>query len=506
MEFEIQGCSISRTNRAKAAIQLLVNGQPMDVQNVDLTKADKREAVIEAWVEQFPGLTSQADAIRQEFIEMAFRLLSADDNTDNNSDDEGEVTPLALSKQAIKKTSVKLIAIAEKFLRCHDLLDRICQHICLCGLEGEQDLAAQTYLLGTSRLLSKPLAGITLGCSAGGKSYAGNVVGSLFPDETILKANQLSPKALVYMLPGSLEHRFLLLGERSRNTDDDYAEQTRMWRELVADGRCSIAVTTKGDDGRFTTEHRIQEGPVACLESSTLGVDSIFTEDKTRLLLFGVDESKAQTGRIVSRMARDAQQPSDPEEIESIQQLHFTMQRLLDARDVEVPFAEQLTSALPLDRIELRRTFGHLLSAIKSVALLHQKQRQLSNDGLIIAVEQDYEIARRVFWEPLGRSVGQILTGGAKAMLDHIKKLYDCDATWTASNLAERSGVSKSTVYDRLKELRRSGDVVIDEIGEGKIASRHRLALYPEPSDFSLPSLSPESRTQAPVAEANTYA
>jgi len=81
------------------------------------------------------------------------------------------------------------------------------------------------------------------------------------------------------------------------------------------------------------------------VESTTLGTGEIFDEDRTRFLFLCCDESEMQSKAIIDRLAADATEPKHNEEIESIIALHHTAQRLLQAKDVVIPFATELTGA-----------------------------------------------------------------------------------------------------------------------------------------------------------------
>ena len=125
--------------------------------------------------------------------------------------------------------------------------------------------------------------------SSAGKSFTTERVGRLFPDEAVLRAHQISPKALQYLPPGSLVHRFVIAGERSRLQDDAAAEATRTLREMIGDGRLSALVSVSQQVGPHQTVHIQQEGPIAFIESTTMGVQDIFNEDRTRFLLLCSD-------------------------------------------------------------------------------------------------------------------------------------------------------------------------------------------------------------------------
>jgi len=512
INYEISHFSVSPSNPGKVMISVTAEDATLFSDQLDLTKEKERERIVSAIVEQNPGLKSEEGRIAADLLDRSNAVFSVPPSEEATK----KATPIELSRQALDKTEPKLIEAAKAFLQRPDLLDATIDHIGKMGLVGERNLAAQIYLTGTSRLLPRPLVGIALGSSSSGKSFSINKVASLFPKEAVLAAHRMSPQALVYLPLGSLVHRFAVMGERSRDTSDEVADSTRMWRELIADGEMRIAVTVKVN-GKFETDYRVQKGPVAWVESSTLGPDSIFAEDKTRMLMLCADESQRQTDQVLARMALDAYNPADLDEVETIVALHHTVQRSLEPTDVIIPFSSKLTQAFPSERPEARRAFGHLLSGIKAVALLYQFQRDQTESGLIIAQAEDYELARGVFREPLGRSVGRILTAGAQTMLDVIKRLYDLDDTFCASELSERSGIGKSTIYDRLKELRRSGDIKLFEAGSGSVPGKYSLEAYPPGTGFELPSLTdtnaqnktasllpPDTRTQTPKTILNS--
>lgn len=291
-------------------------------------------------------------------------------------------------------------------------------------------------------------------------------VGRLFPDETVLRAHQISPKAPQYLPPGSLVHRFVVAGERSRLQDDVAAEATRALREMISDGKLSALVSASQSLGPHQTVHIQQEGPIAFIESTTLGVQDIFKEDRTRNLLLSSDECVAQTKSIIDEIARSASAPGDPDTSDSILALHHAAQRLLRPLDVVIPFALQLKDCLPLERIEVRITFGHLMSLIRAVALLFQKQRQ-NNDGQIIAQIDYYEIVRRYLIEPLATGFGRALTPGAEALLDVVAGMDD----FSVYDVEPKVPYGLGTIRSRVRELAAAGQIRQAEPPRGRSAT-----------------------------------
>ena len=259
----------------------------------------------------------------------------------------------------------------------------------------------------------------------------------------------------------------------------------------------------------MTTHHIEQPGPIAYAESTTLGMSEIFDEDKTRMLFLCCDESEAQSKRIIKRLAAESRSPMKKLEIQSIVSLHHTAQRLLKSYNIIIPFVDQLTTCLPVHKPECRRAFGHLLSLIKAVSLLHQYQREKTEDGGLIATLDDYEVVRQYLTQPIGRGLGVELTAGTAGLLKHIESHYKLDDSFTAHDLREELGLG-SVVYDRMRELRQHGYIKIREPGAGNKAAKHCRNPFPtgvaglelpdlKKSDHSILSGKAETNVEVPI-------
>lgn len=150
--------------------------------------------------------------------------------------------------------------------------------------------------------------------------------------ELLIHATQMTPQALFHMKPGSLKHKWVVAGERSRLEDDDRAEATRALREMLASGRLSKLMPVKTGSG-IETQLIEQEGPIAFTETTTL--TNVFEEDANRCLMLQTDETPAQTKRIICALAdRHSAEREDPT---PLIRLHHTIQRLLPCCEVRVP-------------------------------------------------------------------------------------------------------------------------------------------------------------------------
>ena len=159
-----------------------------------------------------------------------------------------------------------------------------------------------------------------------------------------------------------------------------------------------------------------------------------------------------------------------------------------EAEGIAIPFAGRLGNAFNRDRVEARRGFPMLLSAINAVALLHVRQRERDGAGRIVAELQDYEIAREVFGNAIGRSMGADMSKPARRTLN--KATAQIIGTFNASDIIalDGVGVGDSAIYGYISEWRSAGAVKIIEEGKGSSSALYEFT-DAEASTFALPGV-----------------
>jgi hypothetical protein len=405
-----------------------------------------------------------------------------------NAATETDTDPLAESREALAKMPAEIVAEAEAMLESKDLLYLVLDDIAAVGVAGERPLALTLYLVGTSRLLDRPLAAIVQGPSASGKSYIASKVADLFPEEALLRTTDLTANALYYMPQGSLRHRFVVAGERKRNEEDEAADATRALREMLAGGKLSKLVPFKQGNGAMKTEHIQQDGPIAYVETTSLM--KVFEEDANRCLLLTTDERPEQTREIVAMVAARYAGARLADEGRIVAR-HHALQRLLDRRPVVVPYAPRLGELIDTRRVEVRRVFPHVLGLVQAAALLHQRQRPTTADGAILATEDDYQLARYLLAGPMARQLADKVSDGALRFLDRLLDWFGPGREFTKPEAHKREGGSQSTVYGWIGELVRNHVIELVEEHRGAIAAKYRLPTKP-PTEGMNPLPEPE--------------
>ncbi|MBU4399284.1 MAG: hypothetical protein KKE86_08115, partial [Planctomycetes bacterium] len=433
------------------------------VEKLDLTKPKQRADFAQRLCNGRPGI--DAAAVESKLLQLAADLAAK---------------PEAPAELAEKPDAAELLAKIPELVRAEacglldapNLMQRVVEDIGALGVAGEKELAATVYLIGTSRLLPEPLAAIVQGPTSSGKSYVINKVASLFPPEAVIVATQLTPQSLFYMQPGSLIHRFIVAGERSRLENDDTAEAARALREMLSDGRLSKLLPIK-KDGQLETVLVQQDGPIAYVESTTL--TKIFAEDANRCVLVTTDEQPEQTRRVLSTLAGVYAHGAAADRQRIIDR-HHALQRMLQPHAVLIPYAERLADAMGNYRVEARRAFPQVVSMIQASALLHQRQRQIDSDGRLLAAADDYQLARHLLGLPMARQLGGRIAEPAARFLERLREWFGPDETFTTRDAKGKESRSKSSAYGWLAELHDAGMVEKAEEQRGNRAAQWRLS------------------------------
>jgi hypothetical protein len=374
-----------------------------------------------------------------------------------------EEDPEADGRRLLAETPAGLVAEARALLRDPNLLDRTADDVGAQGVAGERELSLALYLVYTSRKLKRPLSARVRGPSASGKNHVIDRVADLMPAEAVIRATQMTTNALFYMKPGSLRHKLIVAGERSRNEQDEAADATRALREMISAGRLSKLLPVKTDGGIETVLVE-QMGPVAFVESTTLG--EVFAEDENRALALYTDERPEQTRRILDELAtRHAGLSAGGRDAGHVRDLHHTAQRLLERREVVIPFAGRLASRLKDDRVETRRAFPAVLSMIQASALLHQFQREQTAGGCVVAGPTDYIAARMLLAVPMRRLLGDGISEQVKRFAERLRGWFK-DETFTFAQARAKEVTSRSSVYGWLREMRTAG--LVEQVSEAR--------------------------------------
>ena len=340
-----------------------------------------------------------------------------------------------------------------------ELLTRILEDFERCGLTGEEDNKLIGYLAAVSRKLEEPLSVLVQSRSAAGKSTLQDAILRFVPEEDYEKYTRLTGQALFYMAEGGLSHKLLAIEEEAGARDASYSI-----RNLQSSKYLSIATTEKDSaTGKMRTVEYKVKGPVAMMLTTT-AVDMDY-ETQNRFVTLTIDESKEMTERILihQRVLETAEGLRLKREGERVAKRQKNAQRLLKPLWVVNPFAPKLT--FPAHSLRARRDHKKYLGLIKTIAFLHQYQREIKTleEGgerveYIEVTKGDVEEANRLMAGVLGQTMGELSAPG-KALLAKVRELVKERGKgkggfrFTRRNIREYSGWSDFQVKTHIQEL-----------------------------------------------------
>lgn len=427
----------------------LICAERFYLDTLDFYRAKDREAFIRAAAAE---TLLEPDLIKRDLGQLLLALEQTQEQCIQASLQPQKVTFEMAAKE--EKAALQL-------LQNPDLLQRILTDFDACGIVGEATNKLTGYLACVSRQLDRPLAVIIQSTSAAGKSTLMESILAFIPEEARIKYSAMTGQSLYYLGETDLKHKILAIVEEEGAEKASYALKL-----LQSEGELTIASTGKDEQGRMKTEEYHVEGPVMIFLTTT-AVD-IDEELLNRCLVLTVDESREQT-KAIHDLQREAETFAGLKrkvEREQILTVHRNAQRLLQPLHVVNPYAQQLTFLS--DRTRTRRDHVKYLTLIRSIALLHQKQRPLKEkDGLhyIEVTLQDIAAANTLAHEVLGRSLDE-LPPQTRRLLEQLKAMVEArcqseqikpELCWfTRREVREFTGWSNTQLkvhLDRLEEL-----------------------------------------------------
>jgi hypothetical protein len=385
---------------------------------------------------------------------------------DQDSDSEGreqENTPPPPTRArgvADNGHSPKLPELAREL----NLLGAILGDIHTMGVVGEDNAARAVYLSGTSRKLKCPLSALLMGASATGKSWIVNRVAMLFPEGEVVRATRFTPQSL-YHLKEPIAHKFVVGGERCRVQDDVQADSTAALRQLRSEQQITKQITLRKGDS-FETEEVTVTGPIAFVETTTAEKGIVFPEDLNRGLIVYTNDTEEQTRRIYRQQAKPYSDRGEKVDESLLIARHHAFQSSLSEVDVHVPYVDALAELLPAGKVEGRRAFPQLLTAIETLAFLHQHTRQRKRDR-IVATTADYALARTILLDSFNDMIG---------VGSHLHKVYAAlrqhcpDPTFESTATLGGKPFNNAMTRDRcLKELAKSEVVELVRPGKARV-------------------------------------
>ena len=324
--------------------------------------------------------------------------------------EEGAPDLATSAKKLIDAAEPGIRETANEVLLAPDVLDLLVDMTRqFVGITGETSVLKVLMLAAVSRLMEDPIHVLIQSASSAGKSFTQHGIAEMVPPEAKVMLTMSSPKSLFYQGRYCVHHKFVCLGERtaSRDINPEESDGLSVFRQLMSEKDVTHQTVINGKPKSFRVT-----GPLSLTETTTNA--RIKDEDLNRMLVVHCDEDWPQTLRILDQASKARQDPGSVRQ-DIHQQVAHTIHRILTVhrRRVRVPFAAELAKRFgamhdsgPCDA---RRAWNQLLSVTEAVALLRVLQREIDDQDCIIAMPDDYSVAKELL-EPMFRDLLDLRT------------------------------------------------------------------------------------------------
>jgi DNA primase catalytic core len=420
-QYQVKGIQRGDT-QLKATIKVseeITSSKPFELTTIDLYSSRSRHWFAKLCADLF----KEPEALIKEDLSKLLQLV------EEWKPEKQEEKTTELSKEDKK--------LALSFLENDDIFAELLKDFSTLGVTGEEINKLVGYLAATSRKLADPLSALIQSRSAAGKSTLQDAILSLIPDEDYIKYTRVTDQALFYKEEDSLVNKILAIEEAEGMGGAAYSI-----RNIQSAKKITVAATGKDQNGRMKTEEYTVRGPVCVMITTT--ATEIDQETASRFLFLTIDETSLMT-EAIHKMQREAETLEGlikEKKQETITGKHHAAQRMLKNLAVVNPYSKYLS--YPSHSLRARRDHKKYLGLIRTVAFLHQYQREIKTvevEGKPVEYVEvtltDIETANRLANVVLGQSMDE---------------------------LAKPSRTLLSSIYTMVKEQAEKDKIRVDEV------------------------------------------
>lgn len=327
-------------------------------------------------------------------------------------------------------------------LKQDNLLQEINKLIEQSGIVGEANSRLLLFIIASSYKTKQPLHAIVQGSSGSGKTHLISKIADLIPQEDVLRFTRITESSLYNWGEYDLVNKLLII----EDLDGLKEEALFAMRELISNQRLSSSVSIKDKKGNIKSVKKEVKGVFSSLSATTKG--EIYEDNMSRSFLLAVDESTAQTDKIINyQNKRIAGEINEKEQEKAREQLQKIL-RALKVEEVQNPYATQIQ--LPENVHKKRRLNEMFQSIIKQITIINQYQRRTQNNRIVTEII-DIENAVEILFESIILKIDE-LDGSLRQFFEKLKKKFKTD-DFTRFEAMEATGFKKTQLQYYINQL-----------------------------------------------------
>lgn len=305
---------------------------------------------------------------------------------------EAELNPIT-DQFSAKELTPQAQEKAVQFLSNKRLLENIDSLLEQSGIIGEEENRKLLFTLASSYKMPYLLHGLVQGSSGEGKSHLINAIADCMPQEDVMNLTRVTSKSLYHYQGKELINKLILI----QDFDGLDEEAQFAFREMQSAKFLTSSTVVKDMFGNTRGKMKKVEAHFASLTATTKA--EVYYDNMSRSVVLGVDESQAQTLRIIKAQNLKIAGVSNAESEQQAKQVLRNCMRVLKSYEVVNPFADKLM--LPLEAKMLRRLNNQFQNFVSQVTILHQYQRKTDAKGRLVTTKEDIQQAVDIFFSSI---------------------------------------------------------------------------------------------------------
>ncbi|TDW91899.1 ATP-binding protein [Dinghuibacter silviterrae] len=337
-----------------------------------------------------------------------------------------------------------------------DLSNELNDLLGLSGIVGEESNRISIVFLLLSYMTRETLHIMIQGSSGSGKTTLMHKVTAIFPPAKVNRITRMTDSSLYNFARYALQNTILAIEDYDGLSEEaEYA-----LREMQTNNVLRSAVSTKDESGHIESGIKEVHGPIASIVCTTRG--SVYPDNMSRLFILAMDESEAQTARIIGYQNQKAAGLIDRDKEKEALLLLQHLVAGLKPHEVVNPYATRVH--LPVRDEAQRRLNGLYQQFVRMVTLLYQYQRDKDDQGRLVSTKQDIAIAIQLMFEVIVLKVDE-LDGALRQFFERLKAYIrrqtkqrkngrvESEYLFTQRELRQALSLSKTQVFRFLHDL-----------------------------------------------------
>ncbi len=358
--------------------------------------------------------------------------------------------------EPIEKNEKVIVPISEQqrclsFLNQKNLIKMFNQQIEKAGITGEENNRIFLFVIATSYKMPDTLHALIQGSSGSGKTYLSRQITDLMPKEDVIRLTRVTESSFYNYGEYEIQHKLIAL----EDVDGLKEEAEFAFRELQSNGEIISSTSTKDEgSGQIRAQIKRVRGPIGSIATTTRG--EIYEDNMSRIFLLAVDESKAQTNRIINYQNRRAAGGINKAEERETKAFIQNCIRMLKPYEVINPFANKIL--LPPEAHKIRRLTELYHAFINQITLLNQYQRKRDHHGRLITEKEDIQTAIEIMFESIILKIDE-LDGSLRQFYEDLKAFITKQGNeyqnykFTQREIRQALNISKSQLQRYLNDL-----------------------------------------------------